>query len=466
MLPIIKKIDYIDPSKLLLRLSHEPNLCFLDSAKQQNDLGRYSYIATSPFLTIKSKENNVFLNEDKLVGNPFDALKEQLQAYKSSSVKDLPPFQGGAVGYFAYDLFHHLENIPKAQHDEIDIPDMCVGFYDCIIAFDHSLKKAWIISQGFPETDPALRQQYAEKRANTLLEKIHKTNTPKANVHWHQPNSASITSNFNQNDYCEAIQKTIDYIYAGDILQANITQCFSSHLPNGVSSIDLYTALRVKNPAPFSAFLHFEEVCIASASPERFLCLNNGQVETRPIKGTRPRGRTIEEDRQLADDLMSSEKDHAENTMIVDLMRNDLSRVCDADSVIVKQLCGLESYEAVHHLVSVVEGKLAPNKNAIDLLKATFPGGSITGAPKLRAMEIIYEIEPTARGAYCGSIGYIGFNGNMDMSIVIRTYTIKEDRVYFQAGGGIVADSNPQAEYKESLIKAHALKKVLLGENQ
>lgn len=463
MTPFIKEIDYIDPSQVLLRLADESMLCFLDSAKQQNTLGRYSYIGVNPFLTIKSKDNLVFINEDEFIGNPFDLLKKHLLNYKGVSVKKLPPFQGGAMGYLAYDLLHHLECVPKANKDEIKIPDMYIGFYDCVIAFDYLQQQAWIISQGFPEVDKTLRQNRAEDRANWLFKKAFKTSTPKINVHCEQSAGADISSNFSLGEYCDAIQKTIEYINAGDIFQANITQCFSSSLLDGVSPIELYITLRVKNPAPFSAFLNFGDICIASASPERFICLQDGMVETRPIKGTRPRGKTAEEDKLLADELVNSVKDRAENTMIVDLMRNDLSRVCNANSIIVTKLCGLESYETVHHLVSAIEAKLAEGKDAIDLLKATFPGGSITGAPKVRAMEIIYEIEPSTRSAYCGNIGYIGFDGNMDTSIVIRTYIIKKGRVYFQAGGGIVADSDPQEEYEESLTKAYALKKVLQG---
>lgn len=466
MTPLIREVDYIDSSQVLLRLADEPMLCFLDSAKQQSTLGRYSYIGVAPFLTIKSKENILFINEEQLIGNPFDLLKKHLLAYKGVTVKNLPPFQGGAMGYLAYDLLHHLERVPQAKKDKIKIPDMYIGFYDCIVAFDHLRRRTWIISQGFPELEERWRHCRAEDRANWLFNKAFETRTPEINISWEQSAGIDISSNFSLKTYCDAIKKTIEYIYAGDIFQANITQCFSSVLPNNVSSIELYMALRVKNPAPFSAFLNFGDICIASASPERFICLQSGIVETRPIKGTRPRGKTAVEDELLANELVNSEKDHAENTMIVDLMRNDLSRVCSADSVVVHKLCGLESYETVHHLVSVIEAKLAEGKDAIDLLKATFPGGSITGAPKVRAMEIIYEIEPFERAVYCGNIGYIGFDGNMDTSIVIRTYIIKEGRVYFQAGGGIVADSNPQEEYEESLIKAHALKKVLQGKEK
>jgi para-aminobenzoate synthetase component I len=451
--PIIKAIDYCDPLQIFLQLAQEPGVCFLDSSKNNDQLGRYSYIASHPFLVIRSKNETT---------NPFDDLNNALEHYKSEPIKDLPPFQGGAMGYFAYDLLHHLENIPRPALDDINIPDLLMGFYDLVIAFDHLKKQAWIISQGFPETEPAARHHHATARIEWLSNKLATTPAPAFKSSWKH---TEIISNFTQAQYQQAVEKVIDYIYAGDVFQANISQRFSSVLPENITPAELYAVLRFKNPATFSAYLNFDEVCVASASPERFIHLQNNKVQTRPIKGTRPRGKSAEEDLRLAQELMNSEKDLAENTMIVDLMRNDLSRVCEPNSVHVTQLCGLESYETVHHLVSVIEAELQPNFNAISLLKATFPGGSITGAPKIRAMEIISEIEPSARSLYCGCIGYLGFDGNMDTSIAIRTYTIKNNRVYFQAGGGILADSDPETEYQESLIKAYALKKVLEGED-
>jgi para-aminobenzoate synthetase component 1 len=244
---------------------------------------------------------------------------------------------------------------------------------------------------------------------------------------------------------------------AGDIFQANLSQRFRARLPAGIAAFDLYRRMRQVNPAPFAAFVKAGDVAVASASPERFLSLRDGRVETCPIKGTRRRGATPVQDRLLAEALLASEKDRAENIMIVDLLRNDLSRVCRDGSVAVPRLCGLESFATVHHLVSTVTGELRPGKGAVDLLAACFPGGSITGAPKIRAMEIIAELEPTRRGPYCGSVGYIGFDGNMDSSIIIRTYGIKGDEVVFQAGGGIVADSRSGDEYEETLAKARAL---------
>lgn len=462
MIPAIIEFDYRKPEEVLISLSDQPGLCFLDSSKKDKKLGRFSYIAVDPFELIHSKNGSIFIKGEMFAADPFDYLNNRLSLYPAKSIKDLPPFQGGAIGYFAYDLLHHLENIPKPKKDILNVPDMMIGLYDVLVAFDNEKEKAWIISQGFPETEVKARQRRATDRAQWMkkkLESVHNISTQ-----WVPESDALIQSNFTHENYLHAAQKVIDYIYEGDIFQANISQCFSSRIQKNQSALSLYLALRKKNPAPFSAFLQFEDLYIASASPERFIQLDNINIQTRPIKGTRRRDPDPLIDVKNIHDLINSEKDLAENTMIVDLMRNDFSRVCTPDSIHVAQLCGLESYETVHHLVSVIEGKLQEGLNAIDVLKACFPGGSITGAPKIRAMEIIHEIEPSSRGPYCGSIGYIGFDGNMDTSITIRTYTIKNDQIFFQAGGGIVSDSDPETEYQESLIKADALRKILQGE--
>ncbi|MGF1612091.1 MAG: aminodeoxychorismate synthase component I, partial [Kiloniellales bacterium] len=275
---------------------------------------------------------------------------------------------------------------------------------------------------------------------------------------------AAAAANFTRPAYEAAVQRGIDYIHAGDIFQANLSQRFSARLPAGETPFMLYRRLRALNPAPFAAYLKFGQDVIASSSPERFLKLSDGQVESRPIKGTRPRGHDAAEDEALARELLASEKDRAENVMIVDLLRNDLSRVCRDSSVAVPELCVLERYATVYHLVSTIVGELRPGKTAVDLLEASFPGGSITGAPKIRAMEIIAELEPTRRGPYCGSIGYIGFDGDMDSSIVIRTFSIHGDQVSFQVGGGIVADSRPAEEYEETLAKGRALLAALAAD--
>ncbi|MCH7726057.1 MAG: aminodeoxychorismate synthase component I, partial [Planctomycetes bacterium] len=361
----------------------------------------------------------------------------------------------------------------RARFDEIQIPAIAVGYYDTVIAWDHELHRAWLISQGWPEQDADRRRHRATERIVDFKRWIAKSSprqpssrsgavvhssdlAPQFSVNVHE----SLTSNFAANEYRATVQRAIDYIRAGDIFQVNLSQRLLA--PAQDDSVSLYLRLRGRNPATFAAFFDLGPSQIVSASPERFLSLRGATVEARPIKGTRQRIQHPEADLFAGDDLLQSEKDRAENVMIVDLLRNDLSRVCKAHSVHVTELCRLEVYEYVQHLVSVVRGELSDGKGPLDLLRAAFPGGSITGAPKVRAMEIIAELEPTTRGAYCGSLGYIGFDGTMDMSILIRTITASGGWWQLPVGGGIVAQSDPQQEYEETWHKATGLIKALV----
>jgi para-aminobenzoate synthetase component 1 len=470
--PLVQPINYQQPLQIFAQFADQHGAIFFDSAEGRPHCGRYSFIALDPFATFSSKNGVIKKDNQSFVGDPFEALQQQLNEFKCDNHLDLPHFQGGAAGFFGYDLYQHLENIPLHTTDDMQFPDMVLGFYDVVIAYDHELKKAWIFSSGFPllkSKDRKIRALQRLKWMNDIInqmpcsEKI-KDSTVKINNS--RIDNHRIESNFTADEYQSAVKKTMEYILAGDIFEACISQRFKALLHDNMKPFDLYCRLRSLNSAPFAAYIHFFDMVIASASPERFLKLSQGKVEARPIKGTRPRGQNAIEDAFFAKELMNSEKDHAENVMIVDLLRNDLSRVCEDHSVKVPQLCGLETYATVHHLVSVITGQLQDHLSAIDLLRATFPGGSITGAPKIRAMEIIAEIEPNQRGPYCGSIGYIGFNGDMDSSIVIRTYAIKNNIVTFQAGGAIVADSNPLDEYEETLVKANALRRALVTRNE
>lgn len=458
--PLIQEIDYRDPLEIFAIFALDNWSILLDSADAKlklSALNRYTYIAIDPFSTITCK-NRWLQHDDQSMqcDDPFTFLSELISQYAIVSDPKLPPFQGGAAGYFAYDLCHYLEKITYHANDDMDFADLAIGFFDLIISFDHLQQRAWIIASGFPEKDSNARLQRAKQRLSFALKKI-ACEQQLPEVTFCSVSANDIPSNFSQVSYQAAVTKMIDYIRAGDIFEANMSQRFMTSLPERFSTFDLYRRLRKINPAPFAAYLNVAGTVIASSSPERFLQLQENRVETRPIKGTRPRGKTLAEDLQLAEELKASAKDHAENIMIVDLMRNDLSKVCENHSVIVPQLCGLESYASVHHLVSVVQGKLNKGLNAIDLLRAAFPGGSVTGAPKIRAMEIIAELEPNRRGPYCGSIGYIGFDGCLDSSIVIRTYAIKNRTVTFQVGGAVLADSDPKAEYEETLHKARLL---------
>lgn len=458
----IEPLNWIEPHQLFEAFAHEPFALFLDSATAAPDTdaamhGRWSFIALDPFETLMPQASE----------NPFPILADKLRQYAlPASDKSEPPFTGGAAGFFSYDLAHHLEKLPPLgvpyARDDQDLPQLALGFYDTVLAFDMTERRAMLISNGLPEADSAARAQRAKSRADALRGRIAKAKI--ANTTPAAPTPRTVTSNFSRPAYEQAVTRIINYIRAGDIFQANLTQRFEAGLHDDETAYELYLRLRAASPAPFSAFFNFDSGALASSSPERFLFCRNGRVETKPIKGTRPRGGTPQEDKQLASDLLASEKDRAENVMIVDLLRNDLSRSCADHTVTVEKLCALESFANVHHLVSTVHGELAPDTTHLDLLTRAFPGGSITGAPKLRAMEIIAELEPTTRGPYCGSIGYLGFDGTMDTSIAIRTMIVKGSRITFQAGGGIVADSDPASEYDESLTKAKSMLQVLDGE--
>ncbi|MBY0463034.1 MAG: aminodeoxychorismate synthase component I [Alphaproteobacteria bacterium] len=460
---LYQEITYNDPFLDFSSFANQKGSIFLDSAssshhKWPSGTGRYSFWSFDPVYTLTSKNGKIDFKGHAFEGNPFDVLQKSLTEFKCTNHPNLPPWQGGIAGYFAYDLCHHLEKLPRPSQDDVGTKDLVLGYYDVVVAYDHEDKKAWIISTGYPETEEPKRLQKAQERLDAFVTFIQKAEPVSMTP---PPALSSLTCNFTPETYQQTVQKVIDYIYAGDVFQTNLSRRISGDLPEGYDLLALYQKLRSENPAPFSAYFNAAPTYLLSSSPERFLKSDQGKIEARPIKGTRKRSADPLEDAKLARELMDSEKDQAENVMIVDLMRNDLSKVCELFSVQVPSLLELESYATVHHLVSTVTGILKPELDNIDLLKATFPGGSITGAPKIRAMEIIAELEPSQRGPYCGSIGYIGFNGNMDVNIAIRTLTAQENKICFQVGGGIVADSNPFEEYIETETKAAALIKIL-----
>ncbi len=467
MKPLIHEIKYIDPLQIYNCFCSDSWSMFLDSADalaQSGGTNRYSFIGIDPFLKITCKNKRITCgNDTQACEDPFRFLQQQMENFHLETDKSLPPLQGGAIGYLSYDLGGYLEKIASQAVDDMQFYDLAMGLYDLIFSFDHYEKKAWIISSGFPELNMHAQEKRAKKRLDYALQRIEKIGEYKE-IHNDLLSPQQIITNFSAEQYKKSVKKMQDYIREGDIFEVNLTQRFSAALTKNTSAFDIYRQLRLNNPAPFSAYLNLDNTVIASASPERFLRLKDNVVETRPIKGTRKRSVDLREDAVLKNDLLTSAKDHAENVMVVDLMRNDLSRVCVAKSIRVPQLCGLESFATVHHLVSVIQGRLKEGANAIDLLKATFPGGSITGAPKIRAMEIIAETEPTCRGPYCGSIGYLGFDGCLDTSIVIRTFAIKDNIITYQTGGAVTIDSDDTTEYEEMLNKAYALNKVLLGE--
>jgi len=444
--PIALPIALRDPADLFACLAMRPGAMLLDGAAADTGRARWSYIVDDPVGWIESDGREVHVDGRAVTCDPFTALERALARYRREILPGLPPFQGGAVGFLGYELGGWLERLPPPRPCGLKLPDLAIGLYDTVAAFDHATAEAWVIgppdrARDFAARLNSLQCAFPADAGGSLL----------APPGWRAEQ--------HRDGYAAAVERILDYIRAGDIYQANFTQRFLGRLAPGVQPWDVYRRLRPRTAAPFSAFLNVGHGrCIASGSPERFLRLEaGGRIETRPIKGTRPRGATPEQDEALAAQLLGSEKDRAENLMIVDLLRNDLSRVAEMGSVRVPSLCALESYRTVHHLTSVVEARLRPGLGPVDLLRAGFPGGSITGAPKIRAMEIIHELEPARRGPYCGSVAWIGWDGAMDSSIVIRTLAMADGWVQAQAGGGIVADSDPMAEYEESLTKARAL---------
>jgi para-aminobenzoate synthetase component I len=442
----VVEIDYCDPVAAADALRHMPFLTFLDSAASDERLGRYSFVAADPFARFEF---------GKAAPDWVLRLKELLAGFRMAALPGLPPFQGGAAGLFSYDLGRSLERLPKPAFDPLAFPDLSLGLYDVTVAFDLAARRAFIISTGLPETEPLQRERRAVERARFFAAPLRSgfRSLPQAGA----VSLEGWTSNFTREGYERVVREVTERILAGDIFQANLAQRFEAPVPPGFDHFGFYCRLRKLNPAPFSAYLERGDFIIASASPERFLKVEAGCVETRPIKGTR--GRYVD---GLLDSLQSralteSRKDQAENVMIVDLLRNDLSKVCVPGSVQVPQLCGLETFASVHHLVSTVTGQLRAGLGPVDLLAAAFPGGSVTGAPKVRAMEIITELERYARGPYCGAVGYIGFDGTMDTNIVIRTASFRSGSCVVQAGGGIITASEPAAEYDETLDKARAI---------
>ena len=478
----------VTPWAALQRLADLPHAIFLDSAARNSPLGRYSYVAADPFEVVSCRRGRASLRRklgdtlggayteiDDCARDPFVLLAERRTTCSQTKIDDIPPFQGGCAGLFGYGLARSLERLPRPRWDEFDLPEMVVGIYDWVLSFDHVNETAFLVVSGLPHHDPAARERRAQRRAEEVRQRLKldvvettagtrsEENLPFDKLSPCHPvrGSKEFFSNFAHSEYLRAVEQAIEYIRAGDIFQVNLSQRLLH--PARWPALELYRRLRASNPAPFAGYFDTGSEIVASSSPEQFLAVDGREIVTRPIKGTYPRGYTPMADIYGREVLLQSDKDRAENVMIVDLLRNDISRVAKPHSVKVPQLFELEHHPTVHHLVSEVRGTLADGLDAVDLLRATFPGGSITGAPKIRAMEIIAELEPTARGPYCGGLGWIGCNEDMNLNILIRTMTLSKGWIQFPAGGGIVADSDPEAEYRETLAKAEGMARALLG---
>lgn len=456
------------------RLARLGSVVWLDSNLQspagaQGGGGRYSYLAADPFGKIRV---------DEPVGAVLDHVTELLHQFYQPRIPDLPPMQGGWMGWLGYELGRTFETLPTAQYNEFRLPAAALGMYDVVLSWDHQLDQGWIVSQGWPMTRPVERARHAYRRLQYFLDVLDAPATlrdgtpttarpdrqyrlrptqlaPQYPTRW----SEAWTSNFSTAQFRQAVERCVQYIHEGDIFQVNLAQRLMRR--EACAPEKLYLHLRQQNPAPFSGYADFGRTQVISSSPERFVRVLDREIETRPIKGTRPRLSDPIADAAIAELLLHSPKDRSENLMIVDLLRNDLSRVADPASLKVTQLCALEQYPFVWHLVSAITARLAPNMTAAELLAATFPGGSITGAPKIRAMEIIAELESTARGPYCGSLGYWSFAGDMDTSILIRTVTACDGWWQVPVGGGIVAASHPHLEEQETWHKAEGILRAI-----
>jgi para-aminobenzoate synthetase component 1 len=442
------------PEELFAAVAQRPGSFFLDSSLPAGGLGAYSFIGFDPFLTFRTKGDLITVTEDgaerQWRGDPLDELRALLRQYPSAPVPGIP-FAGGAVGLFSYELCSRLEHIHRQSPDDDGIPDIDLGFYEGVLAFEPATRRSWVAVQAVRRASP---EAVAERLRATITAAWRSRSAGPARGAGGR-RSRELHSNFTKEEYLRAVGRIKDYIAAGDVYQVNLAQRFEAAMP--CPPYHLYERLRGRSPAPFGAYLNGSGQQVISASPERFLRLRDGRVETRPIKGTRPRGDTSEADARLRQELILSEKDRAELLMIVDLERNDLGRVCRPGSIGVEELFRLETHPTVHHLVAEVAGRLRPGLDAIDCLRAMFPGGSITGAPKVRAMQIIDELEPNRRHGYTGAIGYLGFDGNCDLNIAIRTIFCREGRATYHVGGGIVWDSVPESEYQETLDKGRAL---------
>ena len=473
IIPLYKELiaDMETPLGIYARFSNLPHSFLLESVEGGEKLARYSFIGFNPREVFSSKEDEVTIfsngKTEKFIAekSPVDELKKRMGKYKAINVDGLPRFSGGAVGYFSYDTVRFFEDIPQGNPDDLNVPELNFMLTKSLVVFDHVKHRIIVIANTFCDGRP-LDEIYgeAEKEIDDIINEISK---PLPFKPVEQINSESLAaidhktppSNYSPEEFRDIVERCKEYIRAGDIIQVVPSQRFE--FPTDVDSFSLYRALRCINPSPYMFLLNFGDMALVGSSPEIMVTLENGQVELRPIAGTRRRGTTEQEDIAFEKELLADEKERAEHTMLVDLGRNDVGRVCEFNTVNVPELMVIERYSHVMHIVSDVQGNILPDKDAFDLLAATFPAGTVSGAPKIRAMEIIDEMEKCRRGPYAGTVCYLGYDGNLDSCITIRTILLKDKKAYVQAGGGIVADSIPELEYKETVNKARAMIKAI-----
>ncbi len=454
----------------------------LESVRRNERIGRYSFVTADPYLVFRSRGDRVDLHwtaapSGKFGGRatlrrrPLAKLRELTANYRTARVPRLPPFTGGAVGFFSYDFVRRFEKVPSRAADDLRAPESCFLFVDLVVAFDHAAERAWlIVNPGAREQEMGFRRPEAGEWPRLYDAAAERLRAHAALLAGEMPSAATagpprgarpaLGAQMTRERFESMVRTCKEYIAAGDIYQANLSQRFSADL-GGRDPLELYRVLRGINPSPFAAYGEFGDLTVVSSSPERLVRLREGVADTRPIAGTRRRGRDMDETRELTAELLTNEKERAEHIMLLDLERNDLGKVCDYGSVQVDEMMVVEDYSHVIHIVSNVRGELAPGRDGFDLIRAVFPGGTITGVPKVRCMEIIDELEPVARGLYTGSLGYLANTGDLDLNIIIRTFVVKDGVAHLQVGAGIVADSDPGREYQETLQKAEALVKAL-----
>ncbi|MBG99188.1 MAG: anthranilate synthase component I [Solibacterales bacterium] len=464
LIPVHKVLsaDLETPVSAYLKLSAKRKHSFLfESVEGGEKVGRYTFLGADPFLTVTARGRavEIFRNGKtrRQRGNVFEILRDLVGEFHPVGTEGLPPFSAGAVGYASYDLIQLIEpRVPKFRKDDIKMPDAMFLFFATLLAFDHVKHEIHVIANvRCNECEKSLQEGYLD--AQYRITQIEKTlagplPTPKKNL---PSGPLEVQSNVGKEAHCRAVEKAKEYIRAGDIFQVVLSQRLE--MEPGVDAFQIYRALRTVNPSPYLFYLHLDDTVILGSSPEMLVKVSNGEVHYRPIAGTRPRGTNESEDRTLAKDLLQDEKELAEHVMLVDLGRNDLGRVCEFSTVRVPEFKIIEYYSHVMHIVSSVQGKLKSGKDAFDALMSCFPAGTVSGAPKVRAMEIIAELERSSRGVYSGSVMYLDFSGNLDSCIAIRTMVVRGQKAYLQAGGGIVADSIPEREWEETMNKARAL---------
>ena len=463
-LTVERLADMDTPISVFKRLQTERDCFLLESIGDSQVTARYSFIGRNPFINFKSCGSEITVTDysgktETYEGKPMEELRKLVEKYKAPKLDGIPSFNGGAVGFFAYDIIRQYENLPNIPQDDLQIPDMHFMFTDEIIAFDHKRQKIVIIVNIHAEGDIETQYRKAADRLMDIQLEMADLSALAAHENRQYRAPSKPESNMTKEEFCANVEKAKEYIKNGDIFQVVLSQRFS--VETTVSPLNTYRALRLINPSPYMYYLNFGEYQIVGASPEMLVRVENGVVQTGPIAGTRPRGKTIEDDIALEKELLADEKEIAEHTMLVDLGRNDIGRVSEFGSVKVTRFKYVERFSHVMHIISDVEGKLRKDKTCFDALASALPAGTLSGAPKIRAMEIIDELEKTKRSSYGGAIGYISFNGSFDSCITIRTGLFKDGKAYVQAGGGIVYDSIPENEYQESVNKASAVLRAI-----